>query len=472
MANFDIPREEYTRALPSWQLVKDCVAGSKAVKAAGEKYLPKPDPTNKSAENDERYKALKKRAMFLNFTARTKQGLIGVMFRKPAELKLPTAAEYVKDNATGSGMSLEQLSKQGVGECLETARGGFFVDYPTVKDSTAGVQSLAASKSRQANILFYDALSIIDWETQDVDGVQRLAFVNLSEKLSEFSTDDYGRTEICQNRILVMVDGQYHQRIYRDGDPYSDSVPTDHNGQAFDHIPFYFFGSETNTPDIDKAPLEDLAEVNILHYGNSATVEESGFISSQPTLFFTTDISQGEFARWNPHGVQVGSTSGYSLGKNGAANMVQAAESQLSRTLMIDKENQMLMIGARIVQKGGENETAEAVRLRHGSDNSILSTVAANVSEALRAAILDVQRFMMPAALPDETVFWLPQQYFDETMDAQMILAQVQLWQQGIIAKKDLRVNLKQASIIEADRSDEDIDDERARETPIDGGMV
>jgi len=171
--------------------------------------------------------------------------------------------------------------------------------------------------------------------------------------------------------------------VYKEGnDDYTETQPTDKAGQAFDHIPFSFFGSQNNDASIDKSPLEDLADVNILHYGNSATVEESGFISSQPTLFITTDISADEFIKANPNGMQIGSRRGHMLGKSGSAVLLQADESQLARTLMKDKEEQMLMIGARIVQQGGGAETAEAVRIRYSSDNSVLGTIAGNVSEA------------------------------------------------------------------------------------------
>ena len=51
-----------------------------------------------------------------------------------------------------------------------------------------------------------------------------------------------------------------------------------------------------------------------------------------------------------------------------------------------------------------------------------------------------------------------------------MILAQVQLWQQGIIAKRDLRTNLRQAGTIESDRTDEDIDDDIEAQPPVVGG--
>lgn len=119
--------------------------------------------------------------------------------------------------------------------------------------------------------------------------------------------------------------------------------------------------------------------------------------------------------------------------------------------------------------KAGGAETAEAVRIRYSSDNSVLGTIAGNVSEALKRAILDAERFMMGE--PDEkgTVFWLNQSFFDETMTAQDILAQVQLWQQGFIAKSDVRTNLRQGGVLEADRTDEKIDEEIKSEPPVSG---
>ena len=65
MANYSYARAEYSDAAKSWQLVKDCVAGSRAIKEQGILYLPMPDPTNDSDENKARYTALLKRAMFL-----------------------------------------------------------------------------------------------------------------------------------------------------------------------------------------------------------------------------------------------------------------------------------------------------------------------------------------------------------------------------------------------------------------------
>jgi len=476
MANFSHARAEYSDAAKSWQLVKDCVAGSRVVKDKGILYLPMPDPTNDSEENNARYEALLKRAMFLNITGRTRQGLVGAVFRKTAEVDLPDSVKYLIENASGDGTSLEQLSKEAVGEDLDTGRGGFFVDYPT-SDAPEGTRPTRAQTAGPfAHIHLYEALSIINWREDVIDGVRKLTLVVFAECYNKAENDEFTFDVKNQFRALTLEGGMYRHRMWHEDDQYEspqlDVYPTDFNGNRFDHIPFYFFGAESNDARIDKAPLEDLAEVNVLHYGNSATVEESGFISSQPTLFFTTDIEQAEFEAWNPGGIQIGSTRGYSLGRTGQASMLQANESQLALKLMQEKENQMLMIGARIVQQSGQNETAEVARIRYSSDNSVLGTIAGNVSEALKRAILDAQLYMSGKADMTNTVFWLNQEFFDETMDAQMILAQIQLWQQGFIAKSDLRTNLRQAAIIDADRNDDDIDAERAEEPAIEGDAV
>lgn len=472
MANNFTPRPEYSLALPSWQLVKRCVKGAREVRLYPQ-YLPMPDPTDTSERNLERYAQYRKRAMFLNVTGRTKQGLLGAVFRKTAELTLPTLVEYLKENASGDGTSLEQLSKAAVGECLDTARGGFLVDYPKMEPGQT-VSSVAEAAHKRAMIHMYGAEQIIDWDTDVVKGVSTLVYVNLAENVSEFDRDTLTRTTSCQNRVLLIVEGRYVHRVYDEtGTIIYDEMPTDHAGRPFDHIPFSFFGAENNDSEIDRSPLEDIADVNILHYGNSATVEESGFISSQPTLFITTDLDNDTFAKFNPNGMAVGSTRGHVLGKTGSATLVQATESQLARTLMKDKEDQMLMIGARIVQAGSGAETAEAVRIRYTSDNSVLSTIAGNVSEAIKKAILDAERFMMPEPDSEGTVFWLNQAFFDETMTSQDILAQVQLWQQGFIAKKDVRINLRQGGVLEADRSDDDIEDDLQADGPgVTGGIV
>ena len=52
---------DYDASLPAWQRARDVIAGEDAVKAAGERFLPRLD-----AQTDEEYAAYKHRAAFFN----------------------------------------------------------------------------------------------------------------------------------------------------------------------------------------------------------------------------------------------------------------------------------------------------------------------------------------------------------------------------------------------------------------------
>jgi len=90
----------------------------------------------------------------------------------------------------------------------------------------------------------------------------------------------------------MLRDGVYVQNLYDEngdlvmyaGGP--DIYPRQSDGSLWDEIPFSFIGSINNDETIDKAPLYDIAEINISHYRNSADYEESSFLlDSLPLLF-------------------------------------------------------------------------------------------------------------------------------------------------------------------------------------------
>ncbi len=63
---------------------RDVLAGEDSVKSAGEKYLPR---LNDQSEDE--YHNYRARASFFNATARTTEGYVGLLFRRPPFLKLP-----------------------------------------------------------------------------------------------------------------------------------------------------------------------------------------------------------------------------------------------------------------------------------------------------------------------------------------------------------------------------------------------
>ena len=65
-------------------------SGEDAVKAAGERYLPRLD-----SQSDDEYFTYRNRASFFNATSRTAEGYSGLIFRRPPFVKTPEAPSGV-----------------------------------------------------------------------------------------------------------------------------------------------------------------------------------------------------------------------------------------------------------------------------------------------------------------------------------------------------------------------------------------
>src|SRR5438094_10675388 len=75
---------DYLANLPDWLRARDVLAGEDTIKSAGEKYLPRLD-----SQSDEEFLAYRKRASFFNATARSAEGFVGLIFRRPPFIKVP-----------------------------------------------------------------------------------------------------------------------------------------------------------------------------------------------------------------------------------------------------------------------------------------------------------------------------------------------------------------------------------------------
>jgi hypothetical protein len=455
--------DEFRASLPSWNLVDDCVKGSAAIKSEGTKYLPKPNADDNSAENTTRYKDYKERASFVNFTGHTKSGLIGLVFRKDMEVDFPATVEYLVENANGAGLTLDQLARDVVGEVLEAGRYGLLVDYPAAEEGLTAAEVTALNL--RANILPYKAKSIINWRTENIGGVSVLSLVVLSEDHGVIFEDGFGSEIKEYHRVLRLIDGVYTQELYDEGDQLLfDSVPRKRDGSVWNEIPFIFVGAENNDTGVDKAPLLDIAEINVSHYRNSADYEESSFMVGQPTPF-VSGLTQSWVDSVMKGGVILGSRSAILLPDGGAAGLLQADPNQMPERGMEMKEAQMVKIGARIIIDNKGTETAEAARIRFGGQSSQLGTVVGNAE----SGIIQCTEWVMEFMGEGEVELVLNREFYDATIDPQTIMAQIQLVDRGIIADTDLRTNLRKGGMIANDRTDEEIEGEAEDITGFEG---
>ncbi len=136
MANDDITwvRPEHRAASAAWRKYRDFCKGAEAVKAAGNKYLPYLDPTDKSTRNRKRNEDYLSRAVFYAIAGNTKIGMLGMAYRKDPTFNGPEKLKYLLDNADGAGTSIYQQSQMVVENVLEVARDGLYVDYAEASD--------------------------------------------------------------------------------------------------------------------------------------------------------------------------------------------------------------------------------------------------------------------------------------------------------------------------------------------------
>ena len=477
------PNPLYQQNRDKWKLVRDCVEGSASVKRAraygsntqgadprnslynmeGSKYLPVPNQEDTSTENRNRYIAYRDRANFVNFTSNTKDGLIGMATRVEPQIELHQSIQHMEDNATGSGMGIVGLYNRTLSEVLEVGRYGLLVDYPQNEDENG--KTIAQTQGLECYVKCYPAESIINWKTDNYNGQKRLTMVVLAEDVEKESEDGFKCDVETWHRVLYLNDGVYEQQMYdADDNIYGDPIiPRDYSGNVWREIPFCFVGTVDNDPVPDNAVLYDLAEVNIAHYRNSADFEESCFMVGQPTPVLTgltkawvEDVMDGE--------VHIGSRSAIMLPEGGNAVLMQAGSNQMPENGMKMKEEQMVKIGAKIISDRGGNETAEAARIRFAGQTSKLSTIVNNIEKAFEKIFEWSMMFMGGSG---ENTIELNRDFYDSSANPQMIMAQIQLLDRAVIAKADVRDNLKEMGVLNPDRTDEEIDVEMETSNPL-----
>jgi len=401
-------------------------------------------------------------AQFINFTARHKNFLVGAIFRKPLQVKLPSSIEYINKDVTGSGISIQKLAQEVAGEVTQTGRYGLLVDYANAPSNL--VLKEVEDLNLKARICKYTAESIINWQTENIYGVEKLTLVVLLEHSSQIDPEDgFTWVGMTNYRVLKLVDGIYTQTLYNsDGKIMNEYSPRDKAGNTWSEIPFIFVGSEDNDADIDGSLLYDIAMVNIGHLRNSADFEESIHICGSPTLIISTQMTPYEFNIANPRGVKIGARRGHNLGPNGSATFLQPAPNQLVDEAMKRKEEQIVMMGVRPLILGGTSETAEGVRLRLTGETCELTILSLNIQQALIQCSTWLNRFMNEKWESDEIVIKVNTDFVGLKIDAQQMAVALQLYNNGIIAKKDLRLLLRENGDLppEIDRTDKAIDED------------
>ncbi|NYZ69119.1 DUF4055 domain-containing protein [Endozoicomonas sp. SM1973] len=450
MPDVTFQHPEYVKAAKKWQVVEDVCAGENV-----QKYLRALNPSDTSKQNRERNEQYKKGAVYYNATGRTRQGLTGAVFKKVPVLHVPAALRYVEDDIDGTGVSIYQQSQKVLSEVLKKGRYALYVDYPAVSAPASKAQQAAGLI--RASAINLSAERVINWRTQKVGASHLLSLVVIKESIAQTTEDGFGIESIEQYRVL-RLDGCYRVEVWQQNTRGMWSIaktyqPLNGKGQPWRFIPFTFIGAENNDTSIDQPPLLDLARLNLAHYQNSADYEDSAFFvgQAQPVISGLTE----EWRDWmQQNGIYIGSRSPILLPAGGQFDIKQAQPNTMVKEAMDQKEQQMIALGARLLDKGSAVKTATEAQAENEAEHSVLSLAASNVSEAYTLALSWMANFMNA---PADVEYTLNQEFTRSELSPQMLTALIQAWQSGRLPDSDLWAQLKKYGVIDPEKDDEDI---------------
>lgn len=433
----DTQHPQYIAMSDLWQNCRDAAAGSKAVKAAGKRYLPE----LKDQTIDD-YNAYKARASWFGATWRTIDALKGMMFRKAPEIETAGSVKSLLDDVTLTGKSLHIFAQQTALEVLTSGRVGILVDYP--KQSTEGLTRAEAEKLNLRPILAaYQAESIINWKTERIGNATVLSLLVLTEQ-ADLPGNEYEHKKETHYRVLDLVvkpaepgddtpaGRVYRVRVYRinkekdeDEQIGADLYPL-MNGKPLPYIPFIFLGVDDTTPEVDEPPLIDLVDVNLDHYRLSADLKHGLHFGGLPTPWIAGYTEQTS-ADGKPEKLYIGSAAAWCFpdpqAKAGYLEFTGQGLEPISKEMGAD-EQRMAILGARLLSAEKKDaETSQTAQIHRAGESSVLSSIAQTLSIGLTQALkifsewagtkddeasIEINReFLPPEVTPEELKAWL-----------------------------------------------------------------
>lgn len=446
--------EQYESHFDRWKTMRDLLEGEDAIKAEKSRYLPQP-----AGRSDDDFAKYIQRAQFFDATAKTADGMVGGIFRKPPVIDIPKVIEYIEDDANGRSTPLAQFAKDVAQEVVGLGRAGVLVDMPDVPE----VKRLDEEKllGADARLYLYRAESIINWSYARVGSSFQLSRVILHEIIDvqvpddEFAvepTEAYRVLDLESDDATVDTGVGYRVRLFQEKDGEfemtSEYRPTLPNGDRLAFIPFVFIGSGDNTADVDKPPLMDIANVNVGHYRNSADYEDAIFMVGQPTPVIT-GLDQ-QFIEKHKGQFVIGSRTAWMLPANTSASMLESSRDLMAlANAMERKEGQMVQLGARLIDSNPAGvEAAETIRLRQSGEASTLASIADNISRGVRQALNWASEWMGGSG--EDCDFACNTDFFPARLNSADLKELVASWQGGVITYGTLFENLVAGEVITA----------------------
>lgn len=387
----------YTENVDLWKKNRDVYQGPERIKQQRETYLPPTQGMVIDGMKDKQpgavaYEAYLGRAVFPEIYREGVDMLVGVMHKKPCDIKLPQKLEFMRDKATIQGESLELLLRRINTEQLTPGRLGLLLDFQVQNNIPKPYISL------------YYAEAITNWDdSNDYDGQNELQLVILDE--SGYKREGFEWKNVTQYRVLQLGlspdenspnDGPQtvHYGCFKStsGIPdYEQTLMEEYLvlGQSVLQIPFVFVNSRDMLATPDVPPMNGLANICISIYKGEADYRQTMFLQSQETLVIIGSVRNPDGIEGEDDAIRTGTGSRIDIDQGGDAKYVGVSGAGLTeQRLSLENDYKRAERKAgQMLSDSSKAESGEALQIRVSAQTANLVQIALTGARALETLL-------------------------------------------------------------------------------------
>jgi hypothetical protein len=435
--DIDTPRFRsalYLDMAPFWKICRDLFAGTKAIRANAEDYLPQ-----NGSETAADYVARVERTECFPGFQHSVKGLTGIVTREDLELQddVPPRIKDDCEDIDGQGNHIAVFAKEYFNDGLTVGHAGILIDVPPAPEDSIGKTKLGEGRLTLADeqtlgIRAYwtmiHAENIYSARFKMIQGVTTLIQIVFHEPTEE-AVGDFAMFTISRYRVFRCDTdtGIVTWELWEDdiNGLTSDPPKKIANGVVTNQtrIPFVvFYAGKRKGPLWTDPPLLDLAYSNIAHVQVLSDRRHSLHIASVPILVF---IGRPLAAQLNEDGTpkvqEVGSNVGLDVPIGGDVKYVEHSGSALGQTReeLNDLERRMSALGLSLLQQMiRPAESAEAKRIDKSEKDAVVKSPARSWVDSMEMALQFHANFYKE---PTGGSIFINDDYEDVVLDATMI---------------------------------------------------
>lgn len=442
-----------------WDKVDALIGGTKTMRAAGERWLPKfPGESQKS------YDYRVKTSTLYNALGRTVENMAAKPFAEQITYAdIDKVAEEWLPNIDLCGNNLTVFAHNVFTEALAKGLTHILVDLPPTIDKDGNRKYITQADEKAAGLRPYlvhvKPRQVLGWRSaKGANGVETLEMLRLMECVEE-PDGDFGTASVQQIRVLTP--GKWATYRKGEGTQKDEWIERDSGVTSFDCVPLVTFYTKRTGFMTAVPPLLDMADKNVEHWQSSSD-QRSILHTARVPIFAISGVGDDDT-------IEIGAKTFLRLPTGAEAKYVEhtGAAIEAGRNDLKDLEEQMRAMGAELLVASEVASTATQNNIENGDAKCQLQRMTQGLEDTLDNA-LDLMH--KPMRMEYKGTLDVFDDFASDMLIATagpFVLALIQLVNNGLMSKEDAFNEMQRYGILNPDLVWKDVQSRISLESPM-----